>query len=158
MAPVTDPNDSGKSRAVTTVGAGRVDSFRTEFTPTSSDQRFGIFQIHARGVPMGDGTTTALYPHYLDLHRLSAAVELAGAREQEPLHLGDTFDHLELYWQLTEASVVFTFTTRPESEWGVPPSWAPPAGEWIQASVARSDFISTWREAEPQFRRLLDRG
>jgi hypothetical protein len=148
-------NDNSIGEAPARTGAGSVDKFRVEFTPSSADGRFGVFQIYIEGVPIGDGSTTALYPHYADLQRLCALVERPGVRERERLHLGDTFDHLELYWELTEARVVFAFMTR--SEWGAPPSWAPPPGEWFRVSVARSSFVSTWGQAELQLRRILDR-
>jgi hypothetical protein len=124
-----------------------------EFTPTSQDGRFGVFQLYVGGVPIGDGSTTALYPHYQELQRLCALGERAGAWKRERAALGDTFDHLDLYWELTDASVIFTFTTR--AEWGTPPSWAPPVGKQVQLNVSRSAFISTWRAAEPQFRPLV---
>jgi hypothetical protein len=148
-----EANDGSSGSSQITVGAGCVDVFRVEFTPTSQDERFGVFQLYVCGIAMGDGTTTAVYPHYMDLRRLCALAERPGPHQREPLHLGDTFDHLELYVELTETSVVFTFTTRPE--WGVPPPWAPSAGEWMRLSVARPDLISAWRQAEPQLRRLM---
>lgn len=147
-------NEAEPSRA--TVGAGSVADFRVEFTPTSRDRRFGVFQLFVDGVPIGDGTTTALYPHCQDLQRLCGLTERPGVREKEQARLGDTFDHLDLYWELTEADVVFTFTTRPAADWGTPPPWAPPPGNWLRLGVARSAFIDTWRAVEPQFRRLMN--
>ncbi|HEX5995036.1 MAG TPA: hypothetical protein VFY84_07835 [Jiangellales bacterium] len=40
-------------------------------------------------------------------------------QQRERLHLGDTFDHLDLYVELTEVDLVFTFTIR--RRWGMPP-------------------------------------
>jgi hypothetical protein len=137
-----------------TAGAGCTADFRVEFIPTSHDGRFGVFQLHVEDVKLGDGTTTAWYPHYQDLERLTSLVELPGTRPRERLVLGDTFDHLVLDWELTDTELVFTFTTR--REWGAPPAWAPPAGEWWCLRVARSTFTRTWREAAPQFRRLME--
>jgi hypothetical protein len=128
-----------------TVGAGSIADFRVEFTPTSQDQRFGIFQVYVRGVGIGDGSTTALYPHYQDFQHLCDLVQKPGVRERERLILGDTFDHLDLYWRLTNADVFFMFTTRPA--WGDPPR--------ARVRVARSAFISTWRAAQPQFLQLM---
>ena len=120
--------------------------------PTSADGRFGIFQLYVECVPITDGTTTAWYPHYRDLRRLCDLVQAVHERERERLHLGDTFDHLDLFWELTEAQVVFCLATRPE--WGAPPPWAPPVGTWLRLGVTRSYFIDVWHDAEPQFRRL----
>jgi hypothetical protein len=155
MALQRDTNDDGDSPPLTTLGAGAAGSFRVEFTPTSRDRRFGVFQLYVAGVPIGDGTTTAVYPHYQDLCRLCRLAEEQGVREREPLWLGDTFDHLLMYLELTKRDVVFTFTGRPISEWGDLPPLAPPAGKWMQLDVARSEFVSTWRQAEPLFKSLL---
>jgi hypothetical protein len=57
--------------------------------PTSQDERFGVFQLYVCGIAMGDGTTTAVYPHYMDLRRLCALAERPGPHQREPLHLGD---------------------------------------------------------------------
>jgi hypothetical protein len=149
-----DETAAGLARA--TVGAGTASGFRVEFVPMSPDGRFGVFQLYVQGVPLGDGSTTAVYPHYQDLQRLCALVELRSSRVRERVILGDTFDHLDLHWELTDTEVIFTVTTRPAREWGAPPTWAPPAGEWWRLSVARSTFTRTWREAEPQFRRLIE--
>jgi hypothetical protein len=146
-------NDAGARTSPGTVGAGFAADFRVQFTPTSQDGRFGVFQLYVGGVPIGDGSTTAMYPHYQDLQRFCALAEQPSVRRRERAALGDTFDHLDLYWELTEADVVFTLTTR--AEWGRPPSWAPPVGKQVQLKVSRSAFVSTWRAAEPQFRQLV---
>ncbi|RZU53607.1 hypothetical protein EV385_5538 [Krasilnikovia cinnamomea] len=138
-----------------TVGAGSIADFRVEFTPRSQDQRFGIFQVYVGGLAIGDGSTTALHPHYRDFQRLCDLAQKPGVRERERLILGDTFDHLDLNWRLTNADVFFTFTTRPAHVWGDPPPWAPAPGVWARVKVARSTFISTWRAAQPQFFQLM---
>ncbi|WP_200212437.1 hypothetical protein [Micromonospora coerulea] len=140
-------------RREATVGGGHITDFRTEFTPTSEDRLFGILQVYVRGVPLGDGTTTALHPHFLNLRGLCAAAELPGSRGPEPLSLGDTFDHLEMSLETSERDVIFTFVTRPER--GDPPPWAPRAGATMRLMVRRSDVVNAWREAEPQFRQFL---
>jgi hypothetical protein len=157
VAPQMEVNNGDPDPPLTTLGAGSADTFRVEFIPTSHHKRFGAFQLYVGGIPIGDGGTTALYPHYMDLCRLSTLAEQPRLQERERLHLGDTFDHLDMYVEMTALDVVFTFTTRPKSEWGEPPPWAPPVGRWMRLSVARSEFISTWRQAEPQFRPLVVR-
>lgn len=154
MASRTDANDGDLGSPLPAPGAGSPDTFRVEFVPTSHDRRFGEFQFYVGGVPIGDGSTTSWYPHYRDFCRLCALAEQPGMRERTPLYLGDTFDHLNMYVEMTEFDVVFTFTTRPRSEWGEPPLWAPPVGEWMRLSVTRLEFIRIWRRAEPQFRSL----
>jgi hypothetical protein len=150
---VDDSRDAGDP--IGAVRAGSREVFQVEYLPTSADGRFGIFQLHVEGVPIGDGTpSTAWYPHYRDLLRLCELVETLGPREPERLHLGDTFDHLELTWELTEAQVVFRFTTRPE--WDAPPPWAPPTGTWLRVGVTRTYFIDVCHDAESQFRRLQE--
>jgi hypothetical protein len=134
-----------------TLGAGDASILRVEFTPTSNDGRFGDFQLHVRGVPLGDGTTTGLYPHYCDLEDLSVSVRRLATQRRKRLDLGDTFDHLRLYLQLTKPDIVLSFTTRPAAEWGCPPPWAPEPGHWMRLSVARSDFLVVWQAARPQF-------
>jgi hypothetical protein len=134
-----------------TVGAGLREVVRVEFTPTSADGRFGVFQFYVEGFPLGDATTTALYPHHVDLRRLGELAAQDGNRPREPLVLGDTFDHLNLDWELTPARVVFDVATRPEFEWGTPPPWAPAVGGRLRLSVARQVFIDVCREVEPRF-------
>jgi hypothetical protein len=148
-------NDDADRSPKPTTGAGDAADFRVEFTPLIGDDLFGVFQIHVQGVPIGDGTTTALYPHYQDLQWLARLAGAPGVRDRRRADFGDTFDHLDLHWELTETDIVFTFTGRPLSEWGDPPSWAPPVGQWIRVRTARSTFVSIWNEAQPQFRRLL---
>ncbi|MEH1163865.1 hypothetical protein V6V47_00600 [Micromonospora sp. CPCC 205539] len=138
-----------------TTSAGSSDSFRVEFTPTDQDGDVGVFQLYLSGVPLGDGAPTALGPHYKSLEQLCALAEEPGTRGRERTDLGDTFGHLDLNLEVTEESVVFTFTTRPAS--GEPLPWAPPSGAWMRLGVPRAEFISTWREAEPELRRLVRR-
>lgn len=107
------------------------------------------------GTRLGDGSTTALQPKHQDLQTLAGLIAESGARSAQRLDLGDTFDHLDLTWELTKSSVRFVFSTRPESEWASPPPWAPPPGEVRRVSVARAAFLDTWAEAAPQFRELL---
>lgn len=145
--------NGGNSLPGSPTGAGSAETFRVEFTLTSRDKRFGTFQLYVGGIPIGDGTTTALYPHYQDFCRLCALAEQPGPQQRRRSHLGDTFDHLDMYIEMTELDVVFTLTTR--AEWGAPPPWAPPVGTWLRQSVPRSEFISTWNRAEPQLRSLL---
>jgi hypothetical protein len=140
-----------------TVGGGDVAEFRAEYTPTSNDGRFGIFQLYVRGTALGDATTTALYPHVQQLQRLSGIAELPGTHEPEPLILGDTFDHLTITLETTEQDMAFTFTTRPKREWGDPPPWAPPPGRRMRLMVRRTEVIDACREAEPELRRFLTR-
>ncbi|MGK5519167.1 hypothetical protein ACSNN9_07395 [Micromonospora sp. URMC 107] len=154
MVSQMDANDGDIGSALPVPAAGSRDAFRVRFVPTSQDGRFGEFQLYVGGVPIGDGSTTAWYPHYMDFCRLCSLAEQPGIRERGPLHLGDTFDHLNMYVEMTEIDVVFTFTTRPRLEWGEPPPWAPPVGVWMRLSVPRLEFISIWRQAEPQFRSL----
>jgi hypothetical protein len=152
VASPVDANDGDLGAGLPALGAGSTGAFRVEFVPTSHDGRFGEFQLYVGGVPIGDGSTTAWYPHYMNFRRLCSLAEQPGIREREPLHLGDTFDHLNMYVEMTELDVVFTFTTR--REWGEPPPWAPPVSVWMRLSVSRSEFISVWRQTEPQFRFL----
>lgn len=149
--------EPGKVRLVAhgTVGAGDVDIVRVEYTPTSADRRFGDFQLYVQGVPMGDGTTTAWYPHYQDLERLSRVAGRPETQRRRRLSLGDTFDHLDLYLELTPDELVFTFTAR--AEWGSLPAWAPQPGQRMCLSVTRSDFLAMWSSARPQFDRLRTR-
>lgn len=140
-------------RRETTVGGGDIAEFRVEFTPTSQDGLFGIFQLYVRDVALGDATTTALDPHFQNLRGLCGAAKLPGSRRPEPLVLGDTFDHLEVTLETTEQDMIFAFATRPE--WGEPPPWAPRAGRKMRLMVRRSEVVSAWREAEPQFREFL---
>lgn len=142
-------------RRETTVGGGLVGQFRVEYTPTSQDQRFGIFQLYVRGVPLGDGTTTALYPHVVDMRALREAAELPASWGPRPLILGDTFDHATMTLAATDEALVFTVATNPE--WGAPPPWAPPVGRTLRLSVRRSEVVKAWREAEPRFRLVLTR-
>jgi hypothetical protein len=144
--------DGANSSPGSPTGAGSAETFRVEFTPTSRDKKFGTFQLYLDGTPIGDGSTTALYPHYQDFCRLCTLAEQPGSQHRRRSHLGDTFDHLNMYTEMTELEVVFTLTTR--AEWDAPP-WAPPVGTWLRRSVPRSEFISTWNRAEPQFRSLL---
>ncbi|MFG3686994.1 hypothetical protein [Micromonospora sp. NPDC047740] len=146
-------NDEDRGSPFPKLGVGIADTFRVEFTPTSRDKRFGVFQLYIEGIPIGDASTTALYPHIANLSRLCAIAEHRSERKRSRLHLGDTFDHLDMYVEMSQVDVLFTFTTRPEC--GGPPPWAPPVGRKMRLSVARSQFISTWRQAEPQFRHLL---
>ncbi|GAB3849933.1 hypothetical protein [Dactylosporangium cerinum] len=105
-------------RRGTTVGGGDISEFRAEYTPTSNDGRFGIFQLYVRGNALGDATTTALYPHVQHLQNLGGVAERPGTRGPEPLILGDTFDHLTITLETTEQDMAFAFTTRPKREWG----------------------------------------
>lgn len=155
MADPAVSNGADGELSQTTVGAGSAARFRVEFTPTSADGRFGIFQLYVRGVPLGDGTTTALYPHVVDLQRLSALIDRPGVRAPERLVLGDTFDHIDLDLEITDVDVVLTFATRPE--WGAPPPWASEPGAWTQLGVARAEVISVWRQAEAEFQRVMQR-
>ncbi|MEV0459803.1 hypothetical protein [Catellatospora methionotrophica] len=137
----------------TTVGGGDIAAFRAEFTPTSHDGRFGIFQIYVRNIAVGDATTTALYPHVQDLRAMYDASERPGSCAPQQLILGDTFDHLEMTLETTEQDMIFAFSTRPE--WCSPPPWAPRAGRRMRLMVRRSEVIEAWREAEPHFRTWL---
>ncbi|XVV17351.1 hypothetical protein ACQP2X_24130 [Actinoplanes sp. CA-131856] len=138
-----------------TTGGGDITRFRAEFSPSGADRRFGTFQLYVRGVPLGDSTTTALYPHMRTLRSLSEAATRPGSQEPTPLIMNDTFDHLLVTLELTGDDLAFAFTTRPLAEWGGPPPWSPPPGRKVRLLVPRSDVISAWREAEPKFRRLL---
>ncbi|AEV87006.1 hypothetical protein ACWT_5989 [Actinoplanes sp. SE50] len=142
-------------RRDTTVGGGDIWEFRAEYTPTSNDGRFGIFQLYVRGNALGDATTTALYPHIQDLQTLVAIAEWRSTHGPKPLILGDTFDHLTITLETTEQDMVFAFTTRPKRAWGEPPPWAPPPGRRMRLIVRRAEVISAWREAEPELRRFL---
>jgi hypothetical protein len=142
-------------RGDTTVGGGDISEFRAEYTPTSNDGRFGIFQLYVRGNALGDATTTALYPHVKDLQTLAIAAERRGTHRPEHLILGDTFDHLTITLETTEQDMAFAFTTRPKREWGEPPPWAPPPGRRMRLVVRRAEVISAWRKAEPELRRFL---
>jgi hypothetical protein len=141
-------------RRDTTVGGGDIAEFRAEYTPTSNDGRFGIFQIYVRGNALGDATTTALYPHVQQLHTLSGVAERPGTGGPEPLFLGDSFDRLALTLEKTEDDMIFAFTTRLKREWGEPSPWAPP-GRKMRLLVRRVEVINAWREAEPELRRFL---
>ncbi|RKN23990.1 hypothetical protein D7147_02965 [Micromonospora musae] len=152
IRPMARTNDDDRESLFPTVGAGTADTFRVEFTPTSRDKRFGVFQLYIEGIPIGDASTTALYPHIANLSRLCQIAEHRSKRGRGRLHLGDTFDHLDMSVEMSQSAVLFTFSTRPRSEWGEPPPWAPPVGEEMRLSVARSEFISIWRQAEPRFR------
>ena len=147
-----DPDVSHGAVDPWAVRAGSRDVFEVQYMPTSADCRFGIFQLYVESVPITDGTTTAWYPHYNNLHRLCDLVQTVHQRARERLDLGDTFDHLDLFCELTAAEVVFYLTTRPE--WGAPPPWAPPVGTRLRLGVARSYFIEVWNEAQGQFRNL----
>jgi hypothetical protein len=147
------PDDQDHGAPTTTLGAGAVDTFRVEFAPTSQDKRFGRFQFYVEGVPIGDGTTTALYPHFMDFHKLCQRAEQPGLIDRDPLHLGDTFDHLIMSVEITPLDIVFLFTTH--AQWGDPPPWAPPVGEWMRLSVTRARFITTWHQAAQQFQSIL---
>jgi hypothetical protein len=95
-----------------------------------------------------------LYPHYGEFHRLCVRAERPGLVEREPLHLGDTFDHLIMSVEMTtQLDIVFVFTTH--AQWGDPPPWAPPVGQWMHLSVTRPAFITTWHQAAQQFRSIL---
>ncbi|GIH12493.1 hypothetical protein [Rugosimonospora africana] len=153
MADETGIGDGDNGLPGSATGAGFADTFRVEFTPTSRDKRFGTFQLYVRGIPLGDGSTTAPYPHYRDFCHLCALAERPGPQHRRRSHLGDTFDHLDMYIEMTELDVVFTLTTR--AVWGAPPPWAPPVGTWLRPSVPRSEFISTWNRAAKQLRSLL---
>jgi hypothetical protein len=142
-------------RRDTTVGGGDISEFRAEYTPTSSDGRFGIFQLYVRGTALGDATTTGLYPHVQHLQTLSGVAERPGMHGPEPLILGDTFDHLTITLETTEQDMAFALTTRPKREWGHPPPWAPPSGRRMRLVVRRAEVINAWREAEPKLRRFL---
>jgi hypothetical protein len=138
-----------------TVGGGDIAEFRVEYTPTSNNGRFGIFQLYVRGNALGDATTTALYPHVRNLHALCDVAERLGTHRPEPLILGDTFDHLIITLEATEEDMAFAFTTRPERQWAEPPPWAPLPGRRMRLIVRREEVISAWREAEPKLRHLL---
>ncbi|XVU20718.1 hypothetical protein ACQPZJ_25960 [Actinoplanes sp. CA-054009] len=138
-----------------TTGGGDIRWFRAEFSPTVADRRLGTFQLYVRGVPLGDSTTTALYPHLRTLRSLGEAAAHSGPRAPEPLVMHDTFDHLRLTLELTDQDMAFAFATRPLSEWGGPPPWAPPPGRTMRLLVPRSEVIAAWREAEPEFERVL---
>ncbi|SBT40885.1 hypothetical protein [Micromonospora narathiwatensis] len=140
-------------RQGTTIGGGRIGEFRAEFTPTSQDRLFGIFQVYVRGVALGDGTTTALYPHFLNLRDLLDTAELPGSREPQPLSLGDTFDHLQMSLETTDEDTIFVLATR--QGWGDPPPWAPQAGRRMRLMVRRSEVVNAWHETESGFRQLL---
>ena len=132
-----------------TVGGGDLGEFRVEYTPESADGRFGIFQLYVRGIPIGDATTTALYPHYRDLAELCEA----GERGPGKLILGDTFDHVDITLEITEEDLILVVTTFPDRV-DAPP-WGPRAGETRRLQVRRSEVLAAWREAEPRFRRIL---
>ena len=142
-------------RRGTTAGGGDISEFRAEYTPTSDDGRFGIFQLYVRSSALGDATTTALYPHVRDLQALVAVAERRGTHGPEPLILGDTFDHLTITVETTERDMAFAFTARPKREWSEPPPWAPPPGRRMRLVVRRAEVISAWRAAEPELRRFL---
>ena len=140
-------------RRDTTVGGGDITQFRAEYTPTSHDGLFGIFQLYVRGVALGDASTTALYPHAQDVRYLCALAERRGLHLRQHLPLGDTFDHLKLSVRTTRQDVVFNFTTYPERQL---PAWAPRPGNPKRLIVRRAEVINAWRAAEPQFRRFLE--
>ncbi|GAA5188174.1 hypothetical protein GCM10023322_38170 [Rugosimonospora acidiphila] len=106
--------DNGSSGSPT--GAGSAETFRVEFTPTSRDKKFGTFQLYLGGSPIGDGSTTALYPHYQNFCRLYILAKQPGPQQRRRPHLDDTLDHLDIYVEMTKLDVVFTLTTR--AEWG----------------------------------------
>ncbi|MEV6344782.1 hypothetical protein [Actinoplanes sp. NPDC051851] len=139
----------------TTVGAGDIAEFRAEYTPTSDDGRFGIFQLYIRDVALGDASTTALYPHLQDLRHLCGLAESPGARPARRLYLGDTFDHLSLTLEATGDDLVFAFRTY--RGYGAPPPWAPPPGRRMRLAVRRSEVIDACRAAELRFQRVLER-
>ncbi|MET7400145.1 zinc ribbon domain-containing protein [Dactylosporangium sp. NPDC005572] len=139
-------------RRETTVGGGDIDQFRVEFTPASTDGRFGVFQLYVRGTALGDATTTALLPHLGTVRALCDTAESAGSRGPEPLVLGDTFDHLDVTLETDERDMIFEFATR--SAWGEPPAWAPWPGRRLRRVARRSEVIRAWREAEPLLRRF----
>lgn len=135
-----------------TVEGGDADLVRVEFTPTSSDGRFGVFQLFVQGVPLGDGSTTAWAPHYRDLADLSRLAKRPRSLRRRRLALGDTFDHLDLHLKMTRRHIIFTVATRPVSEWGSPPPWAPAPGCRIRlVCVLRDDFLAVWRSTRAQF-------
>ncbi|RPK43305.1 hypothetical protein EES39_19495 [Streptomyces sp. ADI92-24] len=108
-------------------------------------RRFGLFQILLSGWPIGDGTTTALYPHYCDLQDLARLVESGEPHERSHLILGDTFDHMQIDAEMTDCAILFSFRSHDENS------------QWREAQVDSREFLSVWRQAAACIEAILAR-
>ncbi|MFC9617322.1 hypothetical protein [Streptomyces sp. NPDC056938] len=98
-------------------------------------RRFGLFQILLNGWPIGDGSTTAFYPHYCDLQDLARLAECREPHERYRLSLGDTFDHMQVDAEMTNRAILFRFRSHDENS------------PWHEAQVDKREFLTVWRQA-----------
>ena len=98
-------------------------------------RRFGFFQILLGGWPVGDGSTTAFYPHYLVLQQLADLVEGGEPHKRRRLSLGDTFDHLQVYVEVTDDAILFSLHPYPGGS------------DWHEAHVDKEEFLVVWEQA-----------
>ncbi|MCX5399531.1 MULTISPECIES: hypothetical protein [unclassified Streptomyces] len=108
-------------------------------------RRFGLFQILLSGWPIGDGTTTAFYPHYCDLQDLARLVESGEPHERFQLILGDTFDHMQVDAEMTDRAILFSFRSHDENS------------QWREAQVDSREFLTVWRQAAACIEAILAR-
>ncbi|MFF1838460.1 hypothetical protein ACFVXE_30315 [Streptomyces sp. NPDC058231] len=98
-------------------------------------RRFGLFQILLNGWPIGDGSTTAFYPHYCDLQDVARLAESGEPYERHQLSLGDTFDHMQVDAEMTNRAILFNFRSHDEN------------AHWREAQVDTAEFLTVWRQA-----------
>lgn len=122
---------------------GSPDGFQVVVLAYQPLRRFGFFQILLGGWPVGDGSTTAFYPHYCVLQELASLVEGGELHERHRLGLGDTFDHVQVYVEVTDLAILF--------------SLHPYSGEsgWHEARVGKQEFLAVWRQAAARIEAIL---